>query len=474
LVNAYRLEDAELANQLKEMKVVDGCRWLIAAGFPQYVQMFKDDRFPISMENVKADHQFLDKESLHALMRRLNSLNKLADTNTRVQKNKSSLCFTADDCSTTEVYALSQCWRFDELSQQWLWSTSCLSNQSFNHAVHPSTERTLVGTGNFSEQLRLQSESVSHSSGTTDEADSPKIRSRRTVSEECESMRMTSGYASEASPQSNSSRRSRSECDGNSQTVLIDDRLNEMLPEVCTPLVASGGVLQKTNGVDVNASKITNTSQSLNSSVCSESPSHNGTNISLGEILKRRNTKTSDSVTQPVIEDEAKPIFRRHSFYDNLSPTELNSMTPDLQRELDVILNELYYNIDNLEDKLTSLQNDKTDIQTSADSQKKKSYTLPAGKSLTGSVKQRHRHHLPQPMSRRRRQITSSILPCQSRPSNPTKKYCGLSVSPLTMNLFVEPRQEVVPRRPLCVRTMCLLFHIPLNNMGIVLILHLH
>lgn len=46
---------------------------------------------------------------------------------------------------------------------------------------------------------------------------------------------------------------------------------------------------------------------------------------------------------------------KRSSIYDNLSAEELDALTPDLQRELDQILSELYYNIDNLDDNLNSL-----------------------------------------------------------------------------------------------------------------------
>uniref|UniRef100_A0A3B4YQE4 Si:dkeyp-23e4.3 n=1 Tax=Seriola lalandi dorsalis TaxID=1841481 RepID=A0A3B4YQE4_SERLL len=50
-----------------EIEAKEACDWLRAAGFPQYVQLFKDCRFPVDIEWAKRDHYFLDKDALDSL-----------------------------------------------------------------------------------------------------------------------------------------------------------------------------------------------------------------------------------------------------------------------------------------------------------------------------------------------------------------------------------------------------------------------
>lgn len=78
-----------------EIEAKEACDWLRAAGFPQYVQLFKgkyeavnvksslrgnrlntnnvscasDCRFPVDVEQATLDHHFLDKDALDSLGR---------------------------------------------------------------------------------------------------------------------------------------------------------------------------------------------------------------------------------------------------------------------------------------------------------------------------------------------------------------------------------------------------------------------
>ncbi|XP_071444005.1 rho GTPase-activating protein 7 [Hetaerina americana] len=58
-----------------EIEAAEACKWLRAAGFPQYAQMFEDMQFPLDLSCVGRDHPFLDRDSLQALFRRLHTLN---------------------------------------------------------------------------------------------------------------------------------------------------------------------------------------------------------------------------------------------------------------------------------------------------------------------------------------------------------------------------------------------------------------
>ncbi|XP_026474254.1 rho GTPase-activating protein 7 isoform X3 [Ctenocephalides felis] len=68
-----------LSNQkIPEIEVIEACKWLKAAGFPQYAQMYEELPFPVDLSTVKEDHPFLDPDSLRSLYRRLGVLNRCA------------------------------------------------------------------------------------------------------------------------------------------------------------------------------------------------------------------------------------------------------------------------------------------------------------------------------------------------------------------------------------------------------------
>lgn len=52
-----------------EIEAIEACSWLQQAGFPQYVQLFEDNKFPIDLQAVETDHSFLDEQLLKSLFR---------------------------------------------------------------------------------------------------------------------------------------------------------------------------------------------------------------------------------------------------------------------------------------------------------------------------------------------------------------------------------------------------------------------
>ena len=58
------------------MEAITALRWLKAAGFPQYCQMFLDGEFPINLDTVERDHDFLGSDLIQPLLKRLRLLNE--------------------------------------------------------------------------------------------------------------------------------------------------------------------------------------------------------------------------------------------------------------------------------------------------------------------------------------------------------------------------------------------------------------
>ncbi|EPB68219.1 hypothetical protein ANCCEY_12684 [Ancylostoma ceylanicum] len=63
---------------ISEEDALECCHWLRQAGFPQYAKQYQEGRFPIDIRSVQSDHEFLGPDSLRALYRRLNTLNRCA------------------------------------------------------------------------------------------------------------------------------------------------------------------------------------------------------------------------------------------------------------------------------------------------------------------------------------------------------------------------------------------------------------
>uniref|UniRef100_T1PIF9 RhoGAP n=1 Tax=Musca domestica TaxID=7370 RepID=T1PIF9_MUSDO len=101
---------------LAEIEAVEACKWLRAAGFPQYAQMYEDHQFPIDLTNVAKDHTNLENDQLQSLYRRLCILNRCA--NMRVDQSHKAQTPQKED-SDDENFALSENWTFQPHIRRW-------------------------------------------------------------------------------------------------------------------------------------------------------------------------------------------------------------------------------------------------------------------------------------------------------------------------------------------------------------------
>ncbi|XP_040907340.1 rho GTPase-activating protein 7 isoform X2 [Toxotes jaculatrix] len=100
---------------ITKIEAKEACDWLRAAGFPQYVQLFKDCRFPVDIEWAKRDHHFLDKDALDSLCRRLSTLNKCVEMRLEPRRSKRR----GDDCDEEDFCAISPNWTYDRRARRW-------------------------------------------------------------------------------------------------------------------------------------------------------------------------------------------------------------------------------------------------------------------------------------------------------------------------------------------------------------------
>uniref|UniRef100_A0A8C6PCB7 StAR-related lipid transfer protein 13 n=1 Tax=Nothobranchius furzeri TaxID=105023 RepID=A0A8C6PCB7_NOTFU len=98
-----------------EIEAKEACDWLRAAGFPQYAQLFEDSQFPIDITPVKRDHDFLDKDLVETLCKRLNTLNKCASMKLDVNLPKKK----SEDSDEEDLFAISDKWTFEWSSRRW-------------------------------------------------------------------------------------------------------------------------------------------------------------------------------------------------------------------------------------------------------------------------------------------------------------------------------------------------------------------
>lgn len=101
---------------LTKIEAKEACDWLHAAGFPQYAQLFTDCCFPIDIDWVKSDHEFLDKDALDSLCRRLSTLNKSVEMKLELSRSKRR----GDKEEEEDLYAISPKWSFDRKSRRWI------------------------------------------------------------------------------------------------------------------------------------------------------------------------------------------------------------------------------------------------------------------------------------------------------------------------------------------------------------------
>ncbi|KAM3940715.1 rho GTPase-activating protein 7 isoform 2-T3 [Leptodactylus fuscus] len=100
---------------LTQIEAKEACDWLRAAGFPQYAQLYEDLLFPIDISAVKKDHDFLDRDAIEALCRRLNTLNKCAVMKLEISPNRKK----SEDSDEDEPCAISGKWTFQRDSKRW-------------------------------------------------------------------------------------------------------------------------------------------------------------------------------------------------------------------------------------------------------------------------------------------------------------------------------------------------------------------
>uniref|UniRef100_A0A8K9V2R2 StAR-related lipid transfer protein 13 n=1 Tax=Oncorhynchus mykiss TaxID=8022 RepID=A0A8K9V2R2_ONCMY len=101
--------------RLAEIEAKEACDWLRAAGFPQYAQLYEDSQFPIDILSVKRDHDFLDRDLVEPLCRRLNTLNKCCSMKLDVSHPRKK----TDDSDDDDPLAISKRWTFEWNSRRW-------------------------------------------------------------------------------------------------------------------------------------------------------------------------------------------------------------------------------------------------------------------------------------------------------------------------------------------------------------------
>uniref|UniRef100_A0A3Q4BKW7 Rho-GAP domain-containing protein n=1 Tax=Mola mola TaxID=94237 RepID=A0A3Q4BKW7_MOLML len=90
--------------RLWEIEAKEACDWLREAGFPQYVHLFRDCRFPVDIEWAKRDHSFLDKDALDSLS---------------IFRFLRSFFFQGDECDEEDFCAISPNWTYDRRARRW-------------------------------------------------------------------------------------------------------------------------------------------------------------------------------------------------------------------------------------------------------------------------------------------------------------------------------------------------------------------
>ncbi|XP_044314362.1 stAR-related lipid transfer protein 13 isoform X3 [Drosophila rhopaloa] len=103
--------------KIAEIEAVEACKWLRAAGFPQYAQMYEDHQFPIDLNNVAKDHTNLENDQLQSLYRRLCVLNRCATM--RLDQSHKPQTPQQKEESDDENFALSEHWTFQPHIRRW-------------------------------------------------------------------------------------------------------------------------------------------------------------------------------------------------------------------------------------------------------------------------------------------------------------------------------------------------------------------
>ncbi|KAL4230817.1 Dynein light chain Tctex-type [Mactra antiquata] len=108
------IEAKQTQKEEAEIEAIEACRWLRETGFPQYAQLYEDGQFPVDIDSVEKDHDFLDKEDIQSLFRRLNTLNKCAIMKIGTPTKKES-----EESDEEDPCALSDKWKYQRSSRRW-------------------------------------------------------------------------------------------------------------------------------------------------------------------------------------------------------------------------------------------------------------------------------------------------------------------------------------------------------------------
>ncbi|XP_039533302.1 rho GTPase-activating protein 7 [Pimephales promelas] len=147
--------------RLSEIEAKEACDWLHAAGFPQYAQLFTDCCFPIDIDWVKSDHEFLDKDALDSLCRRLSTLNKCVEMKLELSRSKRR----GDEEEEEDVYAISPKWSFERKSRRWIRVDDGHSPNSPVSSYRRCCEASLSDSGECHELCSTHSSSNADSDG---------------------------------------------------------------------------------------------------------------------------------------------------------------------------------------------------------------------------------------------------------------------------------------------------------------------
>ncbi|KAM7397652.1 hypothetical protein PAMA_005796 [Pampus argenteus] len=194
---------------ITKIEAKEACDWLRAAGFPQYVQLFKDCRFPIDIEWVKRDHHFLDKDALDSLCRRLSTLNKCVEMRLEPRRSKRR----GDDCDEEDFCAISPSWTYDRRTRRWRRLDSTMDFLRLSDSPTTPQDVSLCDVSDHHDVCSIHSSSSTESEGHD---------RRRKSHREPATMTTTSAAATAGTTDDQETSRSSSRCSSTNKTLSLD------------------------------------------------------------------------------------------------------------------------------------------------------------------------------------------------------------------------------------------------------------
>ncbi|KAK7595289.1 hypothetical protein V9T40_013114 [Parthenolecanium corni] len=163
---------ARAPTRTTQIEAAEACKWLRAAGFPQYAQMYEDKQFPIDINSVQKDHQFLEPDALQSLFRRFRTLNRCANMKVELMPANKD-----DDSDSDTECALSEYWSFQRESRRWS------RNRDVRQEIPPASEHLMNDDSYDSIANVLKNNTLPPFSISTPESDLTVSRFRRSGSE---------------------------------------------------------------------------------------------------------------------------------------------------------------------------------------------------------------------------------------------------------------------------------------------------